>query len=206
MPAARPAIDQPGVGTSGRESRLVWPPAKGSPEEALALWHEFHAGTVDSAEYHRRGEELKAAVSDHLRPRTLKNADNQRLLNELGWHHERGNLVRFLDDPAIPPTNNAGSGRCGRQSCKVSQCSKTGRGAKMFSAFRSVIRTAPNRDRIRWSGSVASSAVLNPGFPRPDDAMPFRESGKDVVGMLINRDSLVRYTANQLRFWSPARL
>jgi hypothetical protein len=22
----------------------------------LALWHEFHAGTVDLAEYHRRGE------------------------------------------------------------------------------------------------------------------------------------------------------
>ena len=77
---------------------------KGLLEEALALWHEFHAGTVDLAEYHRRGEELKAAVSDHLRPRTLSHADNQRLLNELGWHHERGNLVRFLDDPAIPPT------------------------------------------------------------------------------------------------------
>ena len=42
-------------------------------------------------------------------------------------------------------------------------------------------------------------AVLNPGLPRPDDVMPFRESGKDVVGMLINRDSLRRYTANQLR-------
>ena len=72
------------------------------------LWHEFHAGTINRAEYHRRGEQLKAAVSDHLRLRTLSDPDNQRLLNELGWHHERGNLVRFLDDPAIPPTNNAG--------------------------------------------------------------------------------------------------
>ena len=109
---------------------------KGLLEEALALWHEFHAGTVDLAEYHRRGEELKAAVSDHLRLRTLSNADNQRLLNELGWHHERGNLVRFLDDPAIPPTNNAGerSLRPAVIARKVSQCSKTGHGAKTFSA------------------------------------------------------------------------
>ena len=127
---------------------------KGLLEEALALWHEFHAGTVDWAEYHRRGEELKAAVSDHLRPRTLSHADNQRLLNELGWHHERGNLVRFLDDPAIPPTNNAGerSLRPAVIARKVSQCSQTGRGAKTFSAFCSVIRTAlkRGRDPVEW--------------------------------------------------------
>ena len=123
-------------------------------EEALALWHEFHAGTVDLAEYHRRGGELKAAVSHHLRPRTLSHADNQRLLNELGWHHERGNLVRFLDDPAIPPTNNAGerSLRPAVIARKVSQCSKTGRGAKTFSAFCSVIRTTlkQGRDPVEW--------------------------------------------------------
>ena len=29
-----------------------------------------------------------------------------RLQNELGWHDDRGNLLRFLDDPSIEPTNN----------------------------------------------------------------------------------------------------
>ena len=93
-------------------------------------------------------------MSHHLRPQTLSHADNQRLLNELGWHHERGNLVRFLDDPAIPPTNNAGerSLRPAVIARKVSQCSKTGRGAKTFSAFCSVIRTTlkQGRDPVEW--------------------------------------------------------
>ena len=101
---------------------------------------------------------MKAAVSDHLRPRTLSDADNQRLLNELGWHHGRGNLVRFLDDPAIPPTNNAGerSLRPAVIARKVSQCSKTGRGSKTFSAFCSVIRTAlkQGRDPVEWLCSL----------------------------------------------------
>ena len=123
-------------------------------QEALALWHAFHDGTVNLGEYHRRGVELKAAVSDHLRPRTLSDSDNQRLLNELGWHHGRGNLVRFLDDPAIPPTNNAGerSLRPAVIARKVSQCSKTDRGAEAFRAFCSVIRTAmkQGRDAVEW--------------------------------------------------------
>jgi transposase len=123
-------------------------------QEALALCHAFHDGTVNLAEYHRRVVELKAAVSDHLRPRTLSDPDNQRLLKELGWHHGRGNLVRFLDDPAIPPTNNAGerSLRPAVIARKVSQCSKTDRGAEAFSAFCSVIRTAmkQGRDAVEW--------------------------------------------------------
>ena len=147
------------VGKAGWFGRRL----KGLLEEALALWHEFHAGTIDRAEYHRRGEPLKAAVSAHLRPRTLSDPDNQRLLNELGWHHERGNLVRFLDDPSIPPTNNAGE-RSLRPAVivrKVSQCSKTGRGAKTFSAFCSVIRTAmkQGKDPVEWLCSL---------FRRPD--------------------------------------
>ena len=36
----------------------------------------------------------------------MPDPDNQRLLNELGRHNDRGNLLRFLDDPSIEPTNN----------------------------------------------------------------------------------------------------
>ena len=50
--------------------------------------------------YHR-GE-----ATYHLRDRPMPDADNWRLQNELGWHHDRGNLLRFLDDPSIEPTNN----------------------------------------------------------------------------------------------------
>jgi transposase len=123
-------------------------------QEGLGLWHAVHEGTVNLAEYHRRGVELKAAVSYHLRRRTLSDPDNRRLLNELGWHHARGNLVRFLDDPAIPPTNNAGerSLRPAVIARKVSQCSKTDGGAEAFSAFCSVIRTAMKQgwDGVEW--------------------------------------------------------
>ena len=49
--------------------------------------------------YHRR------EATYHLRDRPMSDADNWRLQNELGWHHDRGNLLRFLDDPSIEPTN-----------------------------------------------------------------------------------------------------
>ena len=78
-----------------------------------------------------------------LRNRRLRDPDNQRLLNELGWHHDRGNLVRFLDDPRIEPTNNRAE-RALRPAViarKVSQCSKNDGGAHAFAAFTSVVRT-----------------------------------------------------------------
>ena len=49
--------------------------------------------------YHR-GE-----ATYHLRDSPMSDADNWRLQNELGWHHDRGNLLRFVDDPSIEPTN-----------------------------------------------------------------------------------------------------
>ena len=75
--------------------------------------------------------------------RPMSDADNWRLQNELGWHHDRGNLLRFLDDPSIEPTNNRAE-RALRPAViarKVSHCSKNVGGADAFSAFTSVIRT-----------------------------------------------------------------
>ena len=65
------------------------------------------------------------------------------LLNELGWHDDRGNLLRFLDDQGIEPTNNRAE-RALRGAViarKVSHCSKNEDGADAFGAFTSVIRT-----------------------------------------------------------------
>ena len=56
---------------------------------------------------------------------------------------DRDNLLRFLDDPGIEPTNNRAE-RALRGAViarKVSHCSKNEDGADAFSAFTSVIRT-----------------------------------------------------------------
>jgi transposase len=111
----------------------------------LALWHERHdaVGGVIGAGWDERVAALKAEVTEHLKPRALGNADDQRLLKELGRHHARGNLLRFLDDPRVEPTNNRSERglRFGVIQRKVSQCSKTVAGAYAFAAFASVIRT-----------------------------------------------------------------
>ena len=76
-------------------------------QEALELYRAFHDPQQPLRDEARQVRALELAVSYHLRPRSLPDADNQRLLDELGWHHERGNLLRFLHEPTvIEPTNN----------------------------------------------------------------------------------------------------
>ena len=119
-------------------------------KEAAQLWHDYHAGKV--SDYQRQAQALKARITHHLRMRRLVDEDNQRLLDELGLHDDRGNLLRFLDDPRIEPTNNAAE-RALRPAViarKVSHCSKNERGAEAFAAFTSVIRTM-----IKKSGASA---------------------------------------------------
>src|SRR3954451_25336865 len=113
-------------------------------KEGLELWHEYHDHRGQLAGFERRVRSLRAAMTRHLRPRRLTDADNQRLLNEFGRHHDRGNLLRFLEDPRVPPTNNASERgfRFAVIQRKVSQCSKTAGGARAFEAFASVIKTA----------------------------------------------------------------
>jgi transposase len=113
-------------------------------KEGLALWHEYHDHRGQLAGFERRAHSLREAVTRHLRPRRVVDVDNQRLLDEFGRHHARGNLLRFLEDPRVPPTNNDSERgfRFAVIQRKVSQCSKTARGARAFEAFASVIKTA----------------------------------------------------------------
>ena len=108
---------------------------------SLQLWHVFQEG--DYLRFWIHAPWFKGEITGHLRPRTLEDPDNQRLLDELGWHHDRGNLLRFLDDPSIPPTNNLAERelRPAVIARKVSQCSKNDRGAYAHAAFASVVRT-----------------------------------------------------------------
>ena len=123
-------------------------------KEGLQLWHEYHNHQGQLRGFEQRVHSLQAAVTRHLRPRRLVDADNQRLLDQFGWHHARGNLLRFLEDPRIEPTNNTSERgfRFAVIQRKVSQCSKTAGGAKAFEAFASVIKTAmrQGKDVVEW--------------------------------------------------------
>jgi transposase len=113
--------------------------------EALVLWRQQRAGVVP--DYLDRVRELEARLTRHLRDRSLPDRDNQRLLNDLGWHHEQGNLVRFLHDRQVEPTNNTAE-RALRPAViarKVSQCSKNQHGAESFAAFASLCQTLAQR-------------------------------------------------------------
>ena len=109
--------------------------------EAIELRESERRGAASN--FVAESERLKQEVSHHLRERPMPNPDNQRLLNELGRHDDRGNLLRFLDDLGIEPTNNRAE-RALRGAViarKVSHCSKNDEGAEAFSAFSSVIKT-----------------------------------------------------------------
>jgi transposase len=113
----------------------------GQVREALALGK--HATEMERARFDAEAERLKEAITRQLRDRRLADPDNQRLLNELGGHHDRGNLLRFLETSGVEPTNNRAE-RALRPAViarKVSQCSKTWEGAEAFAAFTSVVRT-----------------------------------------------------------------
>jgi hypothetical protein len=113
-------------------------------KEGLELWHEYHDHQGRLGGFEHRVRSLQGAVTRHLRPRRLVDADNQRLLDQFGRHHARGNLLRFLEDPRVKPTNNDSERgfRFAVIQRKVSQCSKTAGGARAFEAFASVIKTA----------------------------------------------------------------
>lgn len=110
-------------------------------QDAIQPWRAYHAGAV--ADCDAATQTLRDALTYHLRNRCLTAPDNQRLLNQIGRHHDRGNLLRFLEDPQIEPTHNRAE-RVLRPAViarKVSQCSKNASGAYARAAFTSVVRT-----------------------------------------------------------------
>jgi transposase len=110
-------------------------------QEAIELWRAYHRGDVNNLVV--QAQHVRDVLMHHLRDRCLIDPDNQRLLNSVGRQHDRGNVLRFLDDPRIEPTNNRAE-RALRPAViarKVSQCSKTERGAHAYAAFSSVVRT-----------------------------------------------------------------
>jgi hypothetical protein len=115
---------------------------KGLLKQARRLWREQRAGKARN--FQARVERIEEKITHHLCPRRLQDQDNQRLLDGIGLQHDRGNLLRFLHEPHVEPTNNRGE-RTLRPAVIVrglSHGSKNDRGAEAFSAFSSVLQTA----------------------------------------------------------------
>lgn len=118
---------------------------KGILQDARQLWRDQRAGTAEN--FPARVADFEQELTHHLRPRLLRDEDNQRLLDGIGEQHDKGRVLRFLHNPAIEPTNNRGE-RSLRPAVivrKLSYGSKNVRGAAAFSAFTSVIQTAVKR-------------------------------------------------------------
>src|ERR1700688_10222 len=118
---------------------------KGLLREARQLWRDERAGKAEA--FQAEAERIEEELTYHLRPRTLLDEDSQRLLDGIGWQHDRGRLLLFLHDPAIEPTNNRGE-RALRPAVivrKLSHGSKNERGAEAFAGFTSVIQTAAKK-------------------------------------------------------------
>ena len=107
----------------------------------VRLWEEYHWGSRD--EFDHWAPEVCWALSYHLRDRPLKDPDNQKLLRMLRRYHQRGDLLRFLEQPEVEPTNNRVERglRPAVIARKVSHCSKSWPGANAFAAFTSIIQT-----------------------------------------------------------------
>ena len=95
------------------------------------------------ADYWNKAVTLDDELTVLLRDRTLRDADNQRLLNGAGAQHDRGRLLRFVGEDDVAATNNRAERdlRPAVIARKVSHCSKNQRGARAFEAFTSVLQT-----------------------------------------------------------------
>jgi transposase len=122
--------------------------------EALALWQGQRQGTATN--FSTEAARLQGCLTDLLWERPMPDPSNQHLLEDLRWRHAHGDLLRFLDDPRIEPTNNRAE-RALRPAViarKVSQCSKNQPGAEAFAAFASVTRTLIQRGNSPIDGLV----------------------------------------------------
>jgi hypothetical protein len=119
-------------GGEGRQARR---------HDALPRWQAYHDGAAPACV--TAANARRAERTDQLRARRLKEADNQRLRTARGGHHDRGHLVRVLDDPPRAPTNTRAP-RARRPAViarKGSPCAPNRRGPHAVEVFTRVVRT-----------------------------------------------------------------
>ncbi|MGI8747683.1 MAG: IS66 family transposase [Deinococcus sp.] len=113
-------------------------------QHAHALPRQLSRGALTLDQYRGAGCAINARVTRLLNHSPLQSKVNERLRKGLLKHHQHGNLLRFLDDPSVPPTNNAAERalRSGVIARRVSQCSKSQLGADSYAMIKSVVETA----------------------------------------------------------------
>ena len=153
---------------------------KGLLKQARQLWRDQRAGKASN--FQVRAERIEEKITDHFRQRSLKDEDNQRLLDGIGLQNDRGNLLRFLHEPNVEPTNNRAERRIpssvivlGLSQCAFNSCadgSKNERGAEAYAAFASVVQTAVKTE------SFPRSTIYSICFARNHETAPSnRDSG-----------------------------
>ena len=112
-------------------------------KDALKVHSSFKTNAITRAAFDKTGKSIHRRLDRLLELGGLSNKDNLRFQRELGWHHARGSLLRFLLEPEVSPTNNAAERvlRSGVVVRKLSAGSKNETGAAAFSGFKSVIET-----------------------------------------------------------------
>ncbi|MBZ5617619.1 MAG: transposase [Acidobacteriia bacterium] len=137
--------------------------------EARQLWRDQRAGKAK--QFEAEVERIEEELTTHLRPRMLKDEDNQRLLDGIGLQHDRERVLLFLHDPTIDPTNNRGERRLRSAVIlrQLSHGSKNERGAEAFAGFTSVIQTAAKNKAAPSSTPyrICSSPKGTKPLPRP---------------------------------------
>ena len=74
--------------------------------QAMELRELNLAGHGTAKEFQTAVIDLKQKLDHHLRPRSLSDPDNQKMLNSLWKQNQKGQLLRFRDNPKLEPTNN----------------------------------------------------------------------------------------------------
>jgi transposase len=131
------AVEESKTGRARQFSRRL----KELLQQALAL--SARKNDPDVADYARQVEELGDELTIHLRDRTLRDEDNQRLLDGVGVQHDNARVLTFLTREGVEPTNNRAERdlRPAVIARKVSHCSRNETGARAFEAFTSVLQT-----------------------------------------------------------------
>ena len=118
---------------------------RSSLKSALKLHNRFKTGTVSNRQFGISAKRWKTVLSKQLPKRTKPlTRVNERLRTDLLKHLKNGNLLRFLEQPEVSPTNNAAE-RILRPLVifrKLCAGNKTWSGARALEAYSSVIQTA----------------------------------------------------------------
>jgi transposase len=117
-------------------------------QQAIKLHQKYTKQAINLETYKKRAKAVQSNIGKLLAPRkTPLCVSSERIRSGLEYHHTRGNLLRFLENPLVSPTNNAAE-RALRHNVifrKLCGGSKTDSGARALEAYSTVIQTAKRR-------------------------------------------------------------